>query len=211
MNTRLLGTPGSSTVLVQMVDDHDLSHIENEYRGIASTCPGRDFSLLTVKVDAWNHDLSPWPAPPVFGQTPFGDGAPKTLSLLFDTILPQYVSNQTDLYIGGYSLAGLFALWAACNCPLFKGVAAVSPSVWFPGFVDYFKASRPQTGAVYLSLGGREEMTRNPVMATVGESIRRIHASLSGAGIPCTLEWNEGNHFHKPDVRMAKGFSWLLN
>jgi predicted alpha/beta superfamily hydrolase len=211
MTPRLLGNPDAATMLVQMVDDHDLALIENEYRTIASSCPGRDFSLLTVKVDAWDHDLSPWTAPPVFGKTPFGDGAPQTLSFLLDSVIPRFSSGRTSLYLGGYSLAGLFALWAACNCSLFKGVAAASPSVWFPGFVDYCKANPPQTGAVYLSLGDKEEKTRNPVMATVGESVKRIYSDISSAGIPCTFEWNEGNHFRDPDLRMAKGFSWLLN
>ena len=58
MTTRILGNPDASTMLVQMVDDHDLALIESESREIADSCPGRDFSLLTVKVDAWNADLS---------------------------------------------------------------------------------------------------------------------------------------------------------
>ena len=52
MTPRLLGNPDAKTMLVQMVDDHDLALIGNEYREIARLCPGRDFSLLTVKVDA---------------------------------------------------------------------------------------------------------------------------------------------------------------
>lgn len=211
MTPRLIGNPDASTLLVQMVDDHDLALIESESREIADSCPGRDFSLLTVKVDAWNADLSPWPAPPVFGNTPFGDGASRTLSFLLDSVIPRFSSGRTSLYLGGYSLAGLFALWAACNCSLFKGIAAASPSVWFPGFVDYCRANKPQTGAVYLSLGDKEEKTRNPVMATVGNAIRRLHSDLSDSGIRCTLEWNEGNHFRDSDMRMARSFAWLLN
>lgn len=42
-------------------------------------------------------------------------------------------------YLGGYSLAGLFSLWAAYQTNLFAGIAAASPSVWFPGFLDYAK------------------------------------------------------------------------
>ena len=206
MITQLLGNPDSKTVLVQMVDDHDLEVIESEYQHIRSSAPGKDFCLLTVKVNDWNDDLSPWKAPPVFGNTPFGDGAPETLSSLLNE-----VPEDAGLYIGGYSLSGLFALWAACNCSVFKGVAAVSPSVWFPGFIDYAKAHTPQTGSIYLSLGDKEEKTRNPVMATVGTAIRQLHSIFTEKEIPCILEWNEGNHFRQPDVRMAKGFAWLLS
>ena len=206
METWILGNPDSKTVLVQMVDDHDLEFIESEYQHIRSLAPGKDFCLLTVKVNDWNKDLSPWTAPPVFGDVPFGDGATSTLSSLLDEL-----PKTKELYIGGYSLSGLFALWASCNCPIFKGVAAASPSVWFPGFVDYTKTNTPQTGAIYLSLGDKEEKTRNPVMATVGTAIRQLHDIFTEKEIPCILEWNEGNHFRQPDLRMAKGFAWLLN
>ena len=206
MTTRILGNPDSKTVLVQMVDDHDLEVIESEYQHIQSRAPGKDFSLLAIKVNDWNNDLSPWTAPPVFGNVPFGDGAPATLSSLLNE-----VPGTKELYIGGYSLSGLFALWAAFNSPVFKGVAAASPSVWFPGFVDYAKTNTPRTGAIYLSLGDREEKTRNPVMATVGDSIRQLYGIFTEKEIPCILEWNEGNHFRDPDLRMAKGFARLLN
>ena len=206
MTTRILGNPDSKTVLIQMVDDHDLEVIESEYRHIRTLAPKKDFCLLTLKVNDWNKDLSPWTAPPVFGNEPFGDGAFSTLSNLLGE-----VPDDADLYIGGYSLSGLFALWASFNCSVFRGVAAVSPSVWFPGFVDYTKANTPQTGAVYLSLGDKEEKTRNSVMATVGTSIRQLHDIFTEKEIPCILEWNEGNHFYQPDVRMARGFAWLLN
>ena len=206
MTTRILGNPDSKTVLVQMVDDHDLEVIESEYRHIRSLAPGKDFCLLAVKVNDWNNDLSPWTAPPVFGNVPFGDGASATLSHLLDEL-----PKTKELYIGGYSLSGLFALWAACNCQVFRGVAAASPSVWFPGFIDYTRQHTPQTGAIYLSLGDKEEKTRNPVMATVGNAIKQLHDIFTEKGIPCILEWNEGNHFRQPDLRMARGFAWLLN
>lgn len=206
MTPRLLGNPDSKTVLVQLVDDHDLDVIESEYSHIRSLAPGKDFCLLTLKVNDWNGDLSPWTAPPVFGNVPFGDGAPATLSSLLNE-----VPKTKELYIGGYSLSGLFALWAAFNSPVFKGVAAASPSAWFPGFVDYAKNNTPQTAAIYLSLGDKEEKTRNPVMATVGTSIRQLHDIFREKEIPCILEWNEGNHFREPDLRTAKGFAWLLN
>lgn len=115
------------------------------------------------------------------------------------------------LYLGGYSLAGLFALWAAYRTDCFDGIAAASPSVWFPGFTEYMKEHAIRTPAVYLSLGDREEKTRNPVMAEVGNAIREGYALLSDAGKDCILEWNKGNHFKEPDLRTAKAFAWLIN
>jgi len=114
-------------------------------------------------------------------------------------------------FIGGYSLAGLFALWAAYRTDFFEGVAAASPSIWFPGFVDYMKAGTINADKVYLSLGKREAKTRNPVMATVADCIERSFDLLRQQGVTSTLEWNEGNHFNDADVRTAKAFSWVLS
>ena len=68
MDTRVYeyGNPDSSTVLLQMVDDHDLAVIENEVAAIRKTAD--DFRLFAIKVKNWNLDLSPWNAPAVFGR-----------------------------------------------------------------------------------------------------------------------------------------------
>ena len=115
------------------------------------------------------------------------------------------------VYLGGYSLAGLFALWAGYQTDRFDGIAAASPSVWFPDFTQYMRDNRMQVGRVYLSLGDREERTKNPVMSRVGEAIREALAVLEGEGIDCILEWNKGNHFKDADLRTAKAFAWLIS
>lgn len=200
------GDPGASVVLIQPVDDHDLSFLDGEIKVIKSLTDA-DFRLVAFKVNDWNSDLSPWKSPPVFGKDGFGDGAKATLDEILDTVR----DRTKTYYIGGYSLAGLFALWAAYQVDAFSGVAAASPSLWFPGFTDYMEKNEIKSRAVYLSLGDKESKVRNPVMATVGECIRKAQSILSERGVVCTLEWNEGNHFKDADVRTAKAFSWLLN
>ena len=199
------GITDSPIVLIQPVDDHDLDMIENEVR-IIKKLSESDFRLLAFKVKRWNDDLSPWQAPPVFGNESFVGGAANTLAELLNLT----ADKEKSYYIGGYSLAGLFALWAAFQTDVFSGVGAASPSVWFPGFLNYVKSNEIQSGKVYLSLGDREEKKRNVVMATVGNRIREVYECLSGKGIACVLEWNQGNHFKDPDIRTAKAFSWLL-
>ena len=205
MITYTYGNPDAKTVLIQMVDDHDLEGMESEVVAIKKMTDV-DFSLLAVKVQNWNADLSPWTASAVFGKDGFGNGAVDTL---VDVL--KYCSDKEKTYIiGGYSLAGLFALWAAYQTDVFKAVAAASPSVWFPGFLDFMKATAIHAGSVYFSLGDKEEKARNPVMATVGERIREAHDLLQAQGIKTTLEWNQGNHFKDADIRTAKAFAWVL-
>ncbi len=207
MIRHLYGEKSSSRILIQMVDDHDLSVMDSEVRLIREMA-GEDFLLIAMKVESWNHDLTPWGAKAVFGSEDFGDGAEETLKAVLDE-LHSYDSRK-KFYIGGYSLAGLFALWSVYRTDVFSGAACASPSVWYPGFSDFAENHEIHTGSVYLSLGDREEKTRNSVMATVGEKIRNTHALLCGRGVSCTLEWNPGNHFRDPDLRTAKAFAWVM-
>ncbi len=200
------GNPQSDIVLIQPVDDHDLEGIENEFAEIKRYSE-KDFCLIAVKVNNWNNDLSPWKAPAVFGKDDFGGGASKTL----EDLLKLCADKGKTYYIGGYSLAGLFALWAAYQTDVFSGVAAASPSLWFPDFDAYMKKNGIRTEKVYLSLGDREEKTRNPVMATVGDRVREAHVLLKERNVNCILEWNNGNHFMDADIRTAKAFTWVMN
>ena len=160
MNARKYGNPDAGIVLIQMIDDHDLEGIENQVAEI-KRLTDMDFCLIAIKVDDWNTDLSPWNSPAVFGKDDFGDGAAATL----EEVLKYTQDAAKTYFIGGYSLAALFALWAAYQTNVFRGVAAASPSIWFPGFTEYMKENQIHTDSVYLSLGDREEKTRNPVMA----------------------------------------------
>ena len=199
------GKADSSNILIQMVDDHDMAVIESEV-SLIKELAGDDFRLVALKVNDWNRDLSPWEAPPVFGNEAFGGGAEETLS----EVLTETQDKTKNYFIGGYSLAGLFALWAAYRTDVFRGVAAASPSIWFPGFDEFMKANNIMTEKVYLSLGNKEEKTRNQVMSAVGDRIREAHEYLTETGIDCTLEWNQGNHFKDADIRTAKAFAWVL-
>ena len=204
------GDPAADILLVQMVDDHDLEVIESEVSFIKEFSGGQSFCLKAVKVDNWNKDLSPWPAPAVFGREDFGAGAEETLAYLQKKVVPHKTNSPQKVYIGGYSLAGLFALWAGYRTEVFSGIAAASPSIWFPGFTEYMKENELRAHAVYLSLGDREERTRNPVMARVGDAIREAYAHLQETGVDCVLEWNKGNHFKEPDLRTARAFAWVM-
>ncbi|MDD5804643.1 MAG: esterase [Clostridia bacterium] len=199
------GNRQAQIVLIQPVGDHDLPLLEEEVREI-ERLTDLEFQLVAVKVENWNRDLAPWEAPAVFGEEGFGNGAAETLEEI-----KKLCTDKEKIYcIGGYSLAGLFSLWASCQTDLFSGVAAVSPSVWYPGFMEYMRQYKSNGDVVYLSLGDREERTRNPVMAKVGNCIREGYALLKEENIDCILEWNRGGHFSNPELRTAKGFVWVM-
>lgn len=203
--TYTFGNPDADKVLIQTVDHHDLDGIDSELAAIRKLTD-TDFYLIAIKVQNWNADLSPWPAPAVFGKEDFGNGAADTLG----EILKYTRDKSKTYYIGGYSLAGLFSLWAAYQTDAFRGAAAASPSLWFPGFTEYMKNNHNHASSVYLSLGDKEAKTRNPVMATVGDRIKEASEILEKQGVKTILEWNQGNHFKDADIRTAKAFAWVI-
>ncbi len=206
-------TDPPKNLLIQPVDEHDLEVLDNEVAEIErrTTAP---FILAAFRIYDWNSELSPWTAPPVFGKQDFGSGAADTLSFIETKLIPEIISQfdlpeNTPVVIGGYSLAGLFALWSVYTSECFSAAASASPSVWFPKWEEYMKAHSPKADCVYLSLGDKEEKAKNKVMATVGERILEQYELLKE--INCTLEWNEGNHFKEPDIRTAKAFAWCID
>ena len=181
------------------------------------TLTDADFSLLEVCGMDWNRDLSPWEAPAVFkGDSPFGGKADDYLKELTESVIPSAVSDlgaaPSAVYIAGYSLAGLFAVYSLFQTPVFSGAASVSGSMWFPGFIDFASshdlAAKPSK--VYLSLGDREAKTRNPIMATVQDNTEKMARLFRERGIDVTYELNPGNHFQEPGLRMAKGIAAIL-
>ena len=209
----IYGDISAEYLLLQMVDEHDLAGMEREIEAIRRQT-AQPFLLAAVQVENWNDDLSPWPAPPVWGKQGFGGGAEDTLAWLAQAvpnIRRQYsIKEDCRVILGGYSLAGLFALWAATQINTLYGVAAASPSVWFPGWPEYEAAHPIQAQCVYLSLGDREEHTKNQTMAAVGDNIRALHSALTQRGTDCTLEWNAGGHFKDADLRTARAFAWTM-
>ena len=200
-----------SILFLQPVDEHDEGLLDRQIEAIKGA--QLPFALAAFSIRDWNKELSPWEAPPVFGKQPFGGGAGETLAFLTERLLPALrercaMGKEIALCLGGYSLAGLFALWAGTQTSLFTGLAAASPSVWFPGWLDYVKANPISAPYVYLSLGDREERAKNPVMASAGNCIREQYALLQGEHC-AAQEWNPGNHFQQSEQRTAKAFLWL--
>lgn len=193
-------------LLIQPIDEHDLEVLDQEVEAIKELSD-KPFSLVAFMIKDWNQELTPWVAPPVFGKTPFGDGAEKTLEFITSQLLPEVQENIPHLILGGYSLAGLFALWAGYQTDLFEGIAAASPSVWYPQWIDYASENILLAKSAYLSLGDKEEKAKNRMMAQVGNAIRKQHELLTEQEINTILEWNAGNHFVDSDKRMAKGFA----
>ena len=191
---RIYGEAHAEYLLLQMTGEHELQSMESEVTAIAQSA--HHFLFAAVPVESWNDALSPWKSPAVWGKQGFGGKAGETLCFLTDQVIP--------------SLKQRFDLWASTQTDLFYDIAAASPSVWFPGWMEFEQQHPMQTQRVYLSLGDKEERTKNAVMAAVGDNIRTLHSRLIECGADCTLEWNSGGHFKDADLRTARAFRWVM-
>lgn len=117
----------------------------------------------------------------------------------------------TERGLAGYSLAGLFAVYAMYRTDCFQMIGSMSGSLWFDGFVEYAIGRQPASERIslYLSLGSREHRSKNPRMRSVRECTERL-ARHWGERFHVIMETNPGGHFDQPQMRVAKGIRKLL-
>ena len=172
-------------------------------------------SIIKNNID-WNKSLSPWPCDRIGkGVGPFLGKADAFLRELEDEVSREIARcrlTPSAVYIAGYSLAGLFALYSLYKTDLFGGAACCSGSLWFPGFVDFVKDNefRKPPKRLYMSLGDKESCVKNQVFASVEEKTKEVYEHYKQQGLNVKFEMNSGNHMTDVDNRVAKGISSLL-
>ena len=177
-------------------------------------CP--DFTLVAISGLEWDHDMAPWDIPAISkNDTPCTGGDDDYLRFLSSEIIPKVERGISVSWRGitGYSLAGLFAVYALYQTELFERVATMSGSMWFPDFKEYIFSHemKRQPECIYFSLGDRECKTKNPYLKTVQEDTEAIHSFYQQKGIDTKYQINPGNHFQNGIQRTASGISWILS
>lgn len=210
---RLFGSDRPGCILIQPSARHENATLEAEAREIAerSDVP---FVLATIELADWMVDLMPWPDGHISRDPEAGKRAQDTLEYVLLSLIPELQQRYGPLpmILGGYSLGGLFALWASAQSDCFQGIAAASPSVWIKDWIPFAKKHAPMADAVYLSLGMQEEHVKNQAIARVGDCLRTQYSLLQEQVGParCTLVWEQGNHFYDNEGRLARAFAWCL-
>ena len=176
------------------------------------------FTLVAISNLDWNHDMVPWDGPSAFkNAAPCTGGADVYLRLLTGEIIPAAEKERNGVPrwrgIAGYSLAGLFALYAIHQTDLFSRVGSISGSLWFPGMKEYIFSHEPMRWPdhMYFSLGNKESKTKNPILRTVQENTEEISAYYQSKEIDTVFQLNPGNHFVQSVERTAAGIAWILS
>lgn len=209
----LFSTPSPKFLLIQPTGTHELETLEQEVSTIAES--GAEFLFVAFPIQNWNTELCPWQAKQAFGNEPFGAGAPETFRFITEDLIPALQENYSVIKVpcilGGYSLAGLFALWSAYKTNLFSGIAACSPSLWIDGWEEFSTTHTPHCSNIYLSIGNKEHKTRNPLLQKSKVKLTNQYTLLQTQNIQTVLEINSGNHFQDCAIRTAKGFLWCIH
>lgn len=176
-----------------------------------------DFSLAVVNDVNWDDEMTPWPIPPIsFGDTPCTGGADAYLEKFIGEILPEITDSlpyqPTYLALSGYSLAGLFSVYAAFKTDIFSRIISASGSLWYPDFLPFARDNHisKNVSTIYFSLGDKESHTKNKYLAPVEDNTRYLAKYFSDQGIKTTFELNKGNHYHNSTGRTAAGIKWTL-
>lgn len=169
--------------------------------------PVEGVRLVMIYPYDWNYCMTPWKYHDKnMGKT---GGGEEFLSWFISEIYDEKYQRQ---YIGGYSLGGLFALFAACEKELFDGVMSVSGSLWYPGALEYFseKSIGKRIGKIYMSLGDKESLTKNAEREKVGFNTEKL-AEVFGETKEVFFEYNRGGHFTDINGRIAKSILTEIN
>jgi len=184
---------------------------------------GTGAGLVVLEVEDWNRDLSPWPAEGISKRgEDFAGGGNAYLEDLCCQVIPRIEGRYAELscmqrrMIGGYSMGGLFALYAMLESPMFTDMISVSGSLWYDGIVEYVSGKIAGEGETlqrrgYFSLGQREPKTRNPKMRRVGEQTAVIRGMMAEQGFPVHFQWNPGSHFYDELGRIERAIRFMLS
>ena len=120
----VVGDP--QVLLIQPSARHEEKNdgVRREVDLIAQASP-TGFAMVFFDCVEWARALMPWADDAVSRDAEVGRHAPDTLRFIEHTLLPWLRERFGALpcIIGGYSLGGLFALWAARNTDAFAAVA----------------------------------------------------------------------------------------
>ncbi len=174
-------------------------------------------NLVCISNLEWESDMSPWTAPALArSEPPFTGGADRYIKELETVILPQvrtYLTGDPEFCaIAGYSLAGLFSIYALYRTECFDRAASMSGSMWYPKFTEYCRkhAFKRRPDMLYLSVGDKEARTRHPILKTVQQCTEDLVNYYREQGIEVKYELNEGNHFKDSARRTALGIAAVM-
>lgn len=176
---------------------------------------GKNILYINILTNDWFKDFSIYKHPKIYKNgDDFVGGGDEYLSFLLNDLIPflkkEFKLCLSNNVIVGYSLAGLFSLYASTKTDMFNGVISVSGSLWYNGFTDYLKENKSKSKNVYLSIGDKESNSKNSYLKKGYESQLKCLNILKEQNIKTFFNLEEGNHFSNKDERILNGLKYFL-
>lgn len=172
-----------------------------------------DFTLVLIRNLEELDEMSPYKVETLKQFRGMVEEYVRTLTVdILSQVEKKLEAKPEEYLLAGYSLAGLFAVYAMYHTDIFSKVISCSGSLWYPDFVNYVKerelSCRPEK--IYFSVGRSEKNTRNRLYREVETCTSEIERFFAAQRIQTVFELNEGGHFQDVSLRMAKGIKWAL-
>ncbi|MDY2934898.1 MAG: hypothetical protein SOT20_01505 [Candidatus Cryptobacteroides sp.] len=216
------GKPGAPTVYSPMYMEAGQAVLEECAK---SGC--RPFNLVTISGLRWDAELTPWACEPVLSQEDDFEGKANEYTIFMtQQVIPfaekvlfgaaggdSGAAAGSERILAGYSLAGLYAIYAPYVTDAFKRVVSASGSLWYPDFLEFTlnHEFRRKPLSAYFSLGDKESRSKNMHVSKNQENTEELCGHYAKLGINSIFELNPGNHFNNATGRLAKGIVWTMN
>lgn len=172
----------------------------------------RHASIVTIPIEQWNDSLTPWPAKGLYkGDADFGGMGRATLDELQAELIPRFEAAHglapNRRAVCGYSLGGLFALYALTHSVFFDACGCLSGSVWYEGWVDHLRACKLSLKGrfAFLSVGSKERRAALAPLRGVQDNMQACAHILEQAGCEVQHTVVPGGHMHQVAERLATG------
>lgn len=190
-------------------------HGEDIFKELSKKSHGQ-LNLVVIADINWAQDMAPFCMNALNANSShLRGGAASFLSALTEAVIPKaeatFLLHPKYRVLCGYSLAGLFALFALYRCSLFSRIGSFSGSLWVPDFKDFCLQNnlKIKPERIYLSLGDQEKKSSHPLLKSIEEKTKETLSYYRTQGIQCAFELNNGGHDHNVAWRCARGIITL--
>lgn len=178
------------------------------------------FDFITVIIETENRlsDYTPWESPALDSRfEAFGGQADSYLNWILSDLKPyinqNFSTHHDSRHTGlvGYSLGGLFNLYTLCQTTDFDFVGAISPSVWYVGFTEYF-STHLINETININITGGEDEGKNKKMPIKDSKqkiieIQKIIQQMPAIHLQFALD--QYGHHQNLERRYHIIFTWL--
>ena len=149
------------------------------------------------------------------GMPDFGGSADKYHHLIFETFLPEILSEYNIDYerivYGGYSLGGLAAVYSLSTIDIPGMVFSLCGSFWYPDFIKYCEDTdfKNKKASVYLLNGKNEGDKHNNILENAPKIAKDLHSIIKEKIMDVTSVFDNYGHHENLERRYSNLCIWL--